>query len=550
MSYLVFARKYRPDSFATVSGQEHVTKTLANAITRDCVAHAYVFAGPRGVGKTSIARIFAKALNCEHGPTATPCLECQNCKEISQGTSLAVREIDGASHNSVDNVRELIDSFRSLPAPGTRYKVYIIDEVHMLSLSAFNALLKSLEEPPPNTVFILATTELHKIPETVLSRCQRHDFRSLNLESIQGRLADIAKQESLTIDRESLQIISRLADGSMRDAQTLLDRVRSFCDGDITAEETSKALGTVERRVLFELTKAIFSRDPGTALQLIEQTFATGIDTGLFLQEFVSHFRELLIARFGKPSDLELFGMSEDDVAELCQQAENMDAHDLQDLVHLARSGADAALRSSYPKYALEALVVRLATREKSKDLGEVLAKMRSVLKEQRGAKGAAPTRPAALRKEAPKPSPQTPSEPSRGDFDWSNFVEFVGTSVSQLLAEHLRRVSLESATGGKLICRGPEFHVACLSEVENKKKLAIALKELCRSETGWSVDFHADSDISQAAPGSLLHGEKSQKEKVREEKTQELIQHPSVQSLKKQFPGSKIESIRLKRFK
>ncbi|MCB0310377.1 MAG: DNA polymerase III subunit gamma/tau, partial [Bdellovibrionales bacterium] len=200
MSYLVFARKYRPDSFATVSGQEHVTQTLSNAIKRDCVAHAYVFSGPRCVGKTSIARIFAKALNCENGPTATPCLECQNCKEISQGTSLAVREIDGASHNSVDNVRELIDSFRSLPAPGTRYKVYIIDEVHMLSLSAFNALLKSLEEPPPHTVFILATTEPHKIPDTVMSRCQRHDFRSLSLESIQSRLADIAEKESLKID--------------------------------------------------------------------------------------------------------------------------------------------------------------------------------------------------------------------------------------------------------------------------------------------------------------------------------------------------------------
>ncbi|MCB0337324.1 MAG: DNA polymerase III subunit gamma/tau, partial [Bdellovibrionales bacterium] len=199
MSYLVIARKYRPGTFEAVLGQEHVTRTLANSIKRDRIAHAYVFAGPRGVGKTSSARVLAKALNCEHGPTDSPCGECAPCKDIAEGRCLAVREIDGASHNSVDNVRELIDSFRSLPPPGCRYKVYIIDEVHMLSTSAFNALLKSLEEPPPHTVFILATTELHKIPETVLSRCQRHDFRPMSIQAIEGNLRAVAEAEQISI---------------------------------------------------------------------------------------------------------------------------------------------------------------------------------------------------------------------------------------------------------------------------------------------------------------------------------------------------------------
>ncbi|MCB0334193.1 MAG: hypothetical protein KDD55_11875, partial [Bdellovibrionales bacterium] len=340
----------------------------------------------------------------------------------------------------------------------------------------------------------------------------------------------------------------------MRDAQTLLDRVRSFCDRDITSEETSRALGTVERRVLYELTQAIFSRDPGSALQLVEQTFATGIDTGLFLQEFVSHFRELLIARFGKPSDLSLFGMTDEDVVELCEQAENVDAHDLQDLVHLARSGADAALRSSYPKYALEALVVRLATRERSKDLGEVLAKMRAVLKEQKGTRGAAPSpRSVALRKEAsPQVSLEAPSDEvtppqGSGELVWENFVQFVASSVSQLLAEHLRRVSVDSLSEGKLVCRGPEFHIACLNEAENKEKILAALTSLAPSQNGWRADFLVSSEASQAAPGSLYHGEESEKERVREERTQQLLQHPNVQSLKKHFPGSKIESVRIK---
>lgn len=561
MSYLVIARKFRPQTFAGVSGQEHVTRTLQNAISRKRVGHAYLFAGPRGVGKTSVARIFAKALNCRNGPAAEPCSHCVNCVEIASGINLAVREIDGASHNSVDNVRDLIDSFRALPPPGSTYKVYIIDEVHMFSSAAFNALLKSLEEPPPHTVFILATTEVHKIPETVLSRCQRHDFRAISQTEIAARISEIVAQEKIAIDSEAIRMISRLADGSMRDAQSLLERVHAFCEGTITGEQASLVLGTVARAALYRLSQAIFARNADEALAIVHSVFTQGVDAGLFLREFATHFRELLLAKFGGAPALEDLRLQEDDCVELTRQAASVSEFDMQDLVQLAREGSDFALRSSHPKYALEGLVVRMATREPVESIARLIHRLDGGEGERRMPSASSPPRHTPVFSGPPESnksevathkdsvsgngSPVLESTP----LDWPGFVR-AAADASRILAEHLKRlaVSTFSLKGGVgvLEATGPEFNVGSLMGADTKKKLEGVLTKLVGGER-WEIRLTASQPAGGAEAGSLLHQEQEVERRSRVEKQADIRNHPSIKSLQKLFPGSTIENIKIK---
>ncbi|HQB14150.1 MAG TPA: DNA polymerase III subunit gamma/tau, partial [Syntrophales bacterium] len=273
--YQVMARKWRPQGFEEVAGQDHVVRTLQNAVKLDRIAHAFIFSGPRGVGKTSIARILAKALNCERGPTPTPCQVCIHCREITDGIALDVHEIDGASNRGIDEVRELRENIKFLPA-SARFKVYIIDEVHMLTREAFNALLKTLEEPPPHIVFIFATTETHKIPATILSRCQCFDFRRISRKEIAVNLRKIATGEGIEISDRGVAWIAAAGDGSMRDAQSVFDQVVSYAGETVADEHIEELLGLTDRRFVVAVAAAVLARDGAQCLKLIDEAYYAG----------------------------------------------------------------------------------------------------------------------------------------------------------------------------------------------------------------------------------------------------------------------------------
>jgi len=295
VSYRVFARKYRPQTFDEVVGQEHITRTLANAIEQNRLAQAYLFVGPRGIGKTSTARILAKALNCQNGPTVNPCGVCDACKEIAEGNSLDVLEIDGASNNSVEHVRELRENAAYAPARGP-YKIYLVDEVHMLSTAAFNALLKTLEEPPPHVKFIFATTEAQKVPATITSRCQRFDLRRIPDELIAKHLKYIATQEKVSLDDEAADAVAKGADGGLRDAESMLDQLVAFCGERIVASDVQTVFGFTSRETVDALGGFIFAQDASGALALLGEQAAAGRDLARLMSDLIAWLRDQLIA--------------------------------------------------------------------------------------------------------------------------------------------------------------------------------------------------------------------------------------------------------------
>jgi len=358
MSYLVLARKYRPQTFDQVIGQEHITRTLSNAIASSRVSHAILFSGPRGTGKTTVARILAKALNCITGPVPVPCNVCRSCDEITSGKAVDVFEIDGASNNSVEQVRELRENVKYMPAHST-YKIYIIDEVHMLSIPAFNALLKTLEEPPAHIQFLFATTEPHKIPITILSRCQRYDFRRIGLDSISSHMEFLCRQEGFEVDAESLSLIAREAGGSMRDALSLLDQLMTCTRGLVSHEQVLDILGVIDRKIIFDLAGSILNGDIIAVLDLLDDVYDRGIDIKKLYADLLEHFRNLLIAAMGDKID-KLVDLPAGEIEHLINQAKSSSAATLNQIFDMLFK-ADALIRvSSQPKLALEMTLIRL----------------------------------------------------------------------------------------------------------------------------------------------------------------------------------------------
>ncbi len=363
MDYQVSARKYRPGTFDDVIGQPHVVQTLVNAVSTKRIAHAFLFSGTRGVGKTTVARILAKSLNCESGPTGTPCNSCSSCEEITLGNSVDVIEIDGASNTGVDDVREIRENVKFRPFRG-HYRVYIIDEVHMLSNSAFNALLKTLEEPPAHVVFIFATTEIHKIPPTIVSRCQHYNFRRISKGEIVQRLRHVAEQDSLDIEDQSLMALARASEGSMRDALSLLDQVVAFGGSTIHHADLETLLGTVPYEHVRTMVDAILEQQSATALRVIADVLDQGHDLKTFCGDLVECVRNLLVAAV-VPSHQdvnELIEASKEDVQKFVVDAKRLPPDQLQEVFRIFTVAEDVLRLSAHPRFTLEAAVVR-ATR-------------------------------------------------------------------------------------------------------------------------------------------------------------------------------------------
>jgi DNA polymerase III subunit gamma/tau len=445
VSYQVFARKYRPQIFDDVLGQEHVVRTLKNAITENRLAHAYLFVGPRGTGKTSTARILAKALNCIHGPTVTPCGVCDSCREISQGISLDVLEIDGASNNSVDQVRELRDNVRFAPVRG-RYKIYIIDEVHMLTSQAFNALLKTLEEPPAHVIFVFATTEPNKVLPTILSRCQRFDLRRIPTQVIARQLESIAKQEKVSLSVAAAEAIAIASEGGLRDAESMLDQLVAFCGNEISEDQVLEIFGLTSELVVADLARSVVKADAPAALQIIHDQSEAGKDLSRILGDLIGFFRHLLIDQVDSGSvQEELSELGRKIVSELSSVVK---PGELLRLIEILSEAEPGLKWTSNKKLHLEIAIIRSIQSLREVGIDRILEALENLPKHGSASVEGSLARPAG--DEAVRRPPSGP-----GDLLAPDSVAKIAISKSESTEAHPNHLSAEGSAQADLSSEG-----------------------------------------------------------------------------------------------